>query len=125
MSRTIIGRTVGAFVIDEPENGEVTFYLEQDYGSNCYGDVGLFYRNANADFPGDPLFCYISEVPGGCISNAHPEYRDYCYTFDDVLRICEGDRGMAEYVLELACGQSIEAIWDEVKDGRTTCVDAN
>lgn len=118
MSRTIWGRTVGAFVIDEPEDGGQYFYLEQDYGSNCYGDAGLFYRDTRADFPGETDFCYISEVPGGRISKITPEIRKRCYTFDDVLRICEGNKGMAEYVLELAVGQPLEAIYDEVKDGK-------
>ena len=119
MSKNKICNGVGYFVIEDLEDGLQKFYIEEDYGSNTYGDVGLFYRNTLVDNNGNPAICYMATVPDGIISADDPNFSDYAYRYDDVLDICKGDEVLAEFVLELAIGQSIEAIYDEVKDVRT------
>ena len=131
MSKTKIGgRGVGYFVIDEDDPDNLRFYYELDYGTNPLGDVGLFYRNLMEDRP-DGGICYIRTVDNGILYMDDPRFREYAYTYDDVLRICEGYKDAADYALEIAAGYGIEVIWESIRENyedgeaedRTTGVD--
>lgn len=115
MSETKIEKEVGFKCIDDSDPNNVRTYYELDYGSNCYGDVDLFYRDPTEDHPGGGI-CYIRTVEGGVIYEDAPEFWGVAYTYDDVLKICEGHKNAADLALEKAGGYGIEVMWDEIED---------
>lgn len=116
MSKTKIGGCgVGYFVIDEDDPDNLRCYYELDYGSNCVGDVGLFYKNWK-EFHQGGLICYIATVDNGILYMDDPEFKKHAYTYDDVLRICKGYKDAADYALEAAAGYGIEVIWESIRE---------
>ncbi len=109
--------TVGFKGLDttDPDNPRV--YYELDYGSNCWGDVGVFYRDPTEDHPGGGV-CYIRSLyeEGDVIYADDPEFWGVAYTYDDVLEICEGHKKAADYALEEAGGYGIEIVWERVSE---------
>lgn len=115
MNKTIIAKDVGFMVIDDYPDGTSKIYIEEDVGSNCYGDVGYFYRDSSEDIPNGGI-CYVAEVEGKVISFDDPQFKDHAYTYDDVLRICEGLVSAAKQCLEVADGCHIEFLWNDIQE---------
>lgn len=115
MSETIIiEKDVGYFVTQDGRS-----YYELDYGSDCYGDVGLFYRDKTQDYLGGGI-CYICSLDfdehPGIIYEDDPDLSVYGYTFDDVVAICKGNPDWAKAVLERASGYTVEVLWEGSDD---------
>ena len=114
MSLRVIVGDVGYLVIDGNQDGLHKFHIEQDFCSNTFGDVGQCYKNSKARDTGGVY--YMAEVPGGVIDSSDPSFSDYAYSYKDILRICNEDSSIADYVFELAIGQPIEVIYEEIKE---------
>ena len=110
MSKTKVCNGTGYFVVDETDPDNLRFYYELDYGSNCYGDVGLFYKNWVEFHPGGGI-CYIATVDNGVIYADDPEFKEHAYTYDDILKICNNRPDVATWLMEDACGEHAEYLW--------------
>lgn len=111
MSKTKVCNGTGYFVVDETDPDNLRFYYELDYGSNCYGDVGLFYKNW-VEFHSGGGICYIATVDNGVIYEDDPEFKQHAYTYDDIMRICNNHRDAVYMAMEDACGEHMEYLWD-------------
>lgn len=114
MNKTIIKKDVGFLVIDDHPDGSSEVYLEEDFGVNCYGDVGCFYRDSSEDIPNGGI-CYAEEVNGGVLSFNDPDFNKHAYTYDDVVQLCKGIADAAKYCLEVADGCGLLSIWEAIE----------
>ena len=113
-AKTIEAKDVGFLVT--VDNGKLNeTYIEEDIGLNCYGDIGYFYRDSSQDIPGGGI-CYAAEVPSHTISFDDPDFNNHAYTYDDVLRVCEGVVSAAKHCLEVAGGTHIEVVWTSIEE---------
>ena len=115
MNKVLVEADVGYFVTETLKDGFPLQYYELDSGSNCYGEIEEFYRDRKEDKIGGGI-CYIAgcDCPRQVYVNSE-DFKDHAYTYDDVLEICEGNREVADFILEKACGYHIETYYEEYK----------
>lgn len=109
-------KDVGCLVMEGYLPQDTRYCYELGYAPDAYGDLGEFYRDSTQDYPGGGI-CYIASLDhGSSIYSDDLMLREFAYTYDEVLAICEGNKDAASYALETAAGYSIEIRWEEIQE---------
>lgn len=114
-----IPKTVGCIVIydDDDNPWSSKWAVEQGYGRNIRGEEGLFYWNASAasySVSTDNRIYYMPTVPNGYIESTDPDFYKYIFTYEQLLKICKGNRDLLQDMINLFAGQDPLDLYKEI-----------